>query len=184
MTRNTPELRGVSVAVQGAGNVGGHLCRLLIAEGAEVTVCDPDEAAARQVKSVGARVVRPQQIYSAKADIFAPCAIGATLNDATIGQLKASIVAGAANNQLAHPRHAADLAQRGILYVPDYVANAGGLISCAAEWYRTDPSEVRTRVLGIYDSCLAIFLGASRDGVSPNVAADRLARARLCADAA
>ncbi len=184
VTRNNPELRGVSVAVQGAGNVGTHLCRLLIAEGAEVTVCDRDETAANQAKSLGARVVRTQQIYSAKADIFAPCAIGATLNDASIGQLKAAIVAGAANNQLAAPRHADELARRGILYVPDYVANGGGLISCAAEWYRTDPGEVRARVLGIYDSCLAIFLGASRDGVTPNVAADRLARARLCAEAA
>jgi leucine dehydrogenase len=173
-------LRGLKVAVQGVGNVGRNLCRLLAEAGAQLWVCDtyaPNAESAR--RAFGAVVVAPQAIYALHADVFAPCAVGGTLNDLTIPQLKAGIVAGAANNQLAEQRHAEALKDRGIVYVPDYVANGGGLISCAAEWYRTDPQRIPVDVNKIYDTCLAILEDAARSGSASAAAADRLARKRI-----
>lgn len=127
------DLRGVRVAVQGLGNTGRELCRLLHDEGADLVVADIDDQAVRDVvHSFGAGAVPPDLIHEQDVDVFAPCALGGVLNDDTIPQLKARIVCGLANNQLRHPHHGAVLREAGITYVPDYVVNAGGMIGVAA----------------------------------------------------
>jgi leucine dehydrogenase len=180
--RGTDRMAGVTVAVQGAGNVGLNLCRRLRTAGARVVVCDTSAERVAAARACGMEIVAPDAIYDVACDVFAPCAIGSTLNDDTIPRLKAAIVAGAANNQLAEARHAAMLDARGIVYLPDYVANGGGLISCAAEWYRTDPARIAHDVRAIRDTCERILAEAKRDGVTTAEAADRLAR-KTVADA-
>jgi leucine dehydrogenase len=172
-------LQGVRVAVQGVGNVGLHLCAMLAEEGASLIVCDTHQENTKRAKPFGAKIVDPDEIYGADADVFAPCAIGGILNERTIPQLHARVVAGAANNQLARSQDAEALARSGIVYIPDYVANGGGLISCAAEWYRTDWDEIRPKVLGIYDTCRGILAEASRAGTTTSAAADRIAKLRM-----
>jgi len=174
------DLKGVHVAVQGVGNVGLNLCGLLADEGARLTVCDvfagnAEEAAAR----FGAEVVEPDAIFDVDADIFAPCAMGAVLNDDTIPRLGVKVIAGAANNQLGEDRHGEMIRDRGIVYLPDYVANGGGLICCSAEWYGTDPDEVTGNVMKIHDTCLEILDAAAARDVPTNVASDDLARQRV-----
>jgi leucine dehydrogenase len=128
------ELDGMSVAVQGAGNVGYHLARRLAGAGARVFVGDPDDGAAlRAVRELGAERIGADAIYDAAVDVLCPCALGAVLNDATIPRLRCRLVAGGANNQLAEDRHAAALAARGIHYIPDFVLNAGGVLGASAE---------------------------------------------------
>ena len=173
-------LDGIHVAVQGVGNVGYNLCRLLAEAGARLTVCDVYADQIRRVSSEFAvTVVEPDDIYDVDADVYAPCAMGATLNDATIDRLKARVVAGAANNQLDQVRHGAMLGERGIVYLPDYVANGGGLISCAAEWYGRDPATVAEQVRGIYDTCRMILEQAGSQGITTSEAADRIAESRF-----
>ncbi len=174
------ELDGVRVAVQGVGNVGISLCRLLHAAGAILTVCDVHQANAQVAEDeFGARIVAPEAIYGVDVDVFAPCAMGAILSDATIPLLRAKVVAGAANNQLDRDKHGYMLADRGIAYLPDYVTNGGGLISCAAEWYGKDIADVPGDVRRIYDTCKDILEQAESSGVTTSVAADRIARERF-----
>ena len=111
--------------------------------------------------------------------MFAPCAMGAVINDETIPQLKAVVVVGAANNQLEEDRHGEELARRGIVYLPDYVANGGGLISCSAEWYRRDKSVVPDQVRGIYDTCRSILQTAQAHDITTSAAANRIAEQRF-----
>src|SRR5690606_21902768 len=125
---------GLTVAVQGVGHVGYHLCSHLAAEGAKLIVTDIDEEKVqRVVRDFDAEAVAPDRIYGVDAEIFAPCALGAVVNDETIPQFKFQIIAGAANNQLAEERHGTELMRRGILYAPDYAINAGGLINVYGE---------------------------------------------------
>ena len=146
------ELGGVHVAVQGIGHVGYHLCRELHQLGAQLTVADIDPLKAeRAEREFGATTVALDAIYSVDCDVFAPCALGSALNDDTVPKLKCKIVAGAANNQLATPRHGDDLYQRGIVYAPDYAINAGGLMNVASEVKGYDEAAVRKEVDGIYD---------------------------------
>jgi leucine dehydrogenase len=174
------DLTGKTVAVQGAGHVGYYLCRELQEAGAELVITDIDtERVRRVVTELGARAVEPGEIYGVRADIFAPCALGAVLNDATIPQLEVEIVAGAANNQLLEERHGDMLEERGILYAPDYVANAGGVINGSRELLGMPEDEVRERVERIYDSVTEVFERARAWKVSPAVAADRVAENRL-----
>ena len=174
------DLSDARVAVQGVGNVGRHLCQLLCDAGATVVACDVNgDNLQSVVDALSIDSVAPNEIYDQEVDIYAPCAMGAVLNDQTIPRLHARIVAGAANNQLDEDRHGQVLAERGIAYLPDYVANGGGLISCAAEWYRNDIEQVTEKVRGIYDTCLSILQHAERESVTPNVAADRLAEERF-----
>jgi len=171
---------GLMVAVQGIGNVGTDLCRLLHDAGARLTISDVYAAKLAPVaEQFAADVVDPGDIYKVDAQVFAPCAMGAVLNDDTIPQLKARVVAGAANNQLDESRHGESLAEYGIAYMPDYVTNGGGLISCAAEWYGNDPDEVPQRVQQIYDTSLRILERASADGITTADAADRIAEERV-----
>jgi len=178
-TRGSDLLKDLTVAVQGVGNVGLNLCRQLAADGAKLIVCDTHTENAARASSLGARIVACDQIYAVDADVFAPCAVGATLNDVTIGQLKARIVAGAANNQLADERHADLLEARGVLYVPDYVANAGGLICCAAEWYRSPHSAIRHDVLRIRETCSDIIRRSAESNQTTLSVANELAERRL-----
>jgi len=128
------ELDGITVAIQGAGHVGAHLADRLAAAGAKLIVCDVDAAAAREVaERSGARIVEPQAIFEAPADVFAPCALGGAISVGSIARLKVRIVAGGANNQLADPAAGRALFERGLIYAPDFVINGGGIINIAGE---------------------------------------------------
>ena len=146
-------LKGVHVAIQGVGHVGYHLCKELHAAGAKITVADVDALKAeRAQRELGAAVVSLDDIFGVACDVFAPCALGSALNDQTISRLKATIVAGAANNQLAEARNGDDLHARGILYAPDYAINAGGLVNVAQEVLGYDEAKSRAATLKIYDT--------------------------------
>jgi leucine dehydrogenase len=176
----TPGLEGKHVTVQGLGNVGYHLCGFLSDEGVRLTVTDIDEVRiARVVDDFGAQVVAPDEIYGIEADVFAPCALGAVVNDQTLQVLKVDIVAGAANNQLAELRHGEELHRRGILYAPDYVINAGGLINVYGEIHGWGPERSKRKAGEIYPTLLRVFELAEEEGVPPAVATDRLAQERI-----
>ncbi|GGK31322.1 Glu/Leu/Phe/Val dehydrogenase [Salinarimonas ramus] len=175
------DLAGRTVAVQGLGHVGRHLCALLHAAGARLVVSDIDPARIADAERVfDARAVAPDAIVATEADVFAPCALGGVLDDVSIPRLKARIVAGAANNQLARPEHADALHARGILYVPDFALNAGGIINVAREIEgRTDERWLDERLARMVDNIEAILVEARDRGVSPNGVAEAFARARL-----
>jgi len=173
-------LAGKVVAVQGTGHVGLFLCRLLAADGARLVVTDINRQRAEQAASeLGATAVSPEEILDTSCDIFAPCALGAVIDDEAVNRLRCSIVAGAANNVLAEDRHGHLLAEQGILYVPDYVINAGGLICVADQLEAFDPDRVLNRVNTIYDTCLEIFDLAESESLAPCAAADRIAEQRM-----
>ena len=173
-------LDGVGVAVQGVGKVGRWLVEELVEAGAEVTVADVDaEAVARAERECGVTSVPAEEIYDVDCDVFAPCALGGVLNDETIPRLRCDAVCGSANNQLGERRHADELAERGILYAPDYVANAGGLISGVVELEGGDTDAALERVVGIRDRLDRIFETARTEGVTPAAAADRYAERRM-----
>jgi leucine dehydrogenase len=171
-----------TVAVQGLGHVGHHLCRLLHEDGANLIVADlhPD-AVERAVREFGAKPVEPDEILSMPCDILAPCALGAVVNDETLPNFRCSIIAGSANNILAESRHGEALAERGILYAPDYVINAGGLINVADELEGYNKERATKRVMRIYDSIKKIIAIAKRDGVPTYAAADTMALERIAA---
>ncbi|HEX5078016.1 MAG TPA: Glu/Leu/Phe/Val dehydrogenase dimerization domain-containing protein [Geminicoccaceae bacterium] len=176
------ELQGIRVAIQGLGHVGGNLATLLAAEGAQLTVADLDaERAARRARQLGARQVGCDEIVGVDAEVFAPCALGGIINDQTLPELSCDIVAGAANNQLREPRHGAALHARGILYAPDYVINAGGLINIAQELRPGgyDRARALAQVATIETTLAEIFERSERDGRAPHEIADRIAEERL-----
>jgi leucine dehydrogenase len=178
----TTSLEGRTVAVQGLGHVGYNLCRLLHGEDARLIVTDVDRRAVeRVVGEFGAKAVDPDEILTIPCDVFAPCALGAVLNDATVPDLRCQIVAGSANNVLAESRHGGALADRGILYAPDYVINAGGLINVADELEGYNERRATKRVMRIEDRIRRILAISRRDGVPTNVAADTLALERIAA---
>jgi leucine dehydrogenase len=174
------ELRGRTIAVQGLGNVGYYLCRHLSGEGANLIVTDIDqERIARVVSEFGAESVSPDQIYGVAADIYAPCALGATINDETLPELRVDIVAGAANNVLAEPRHGEVLHERGILYAPDYVINAGGLINVYGELKGWSSEQAMRKAGEIYATLLRLFELSQEEGIPTYRAADRVAQHRI-----
>lgn len=174
-------LKGVRVTVQGVGKVGTYLCELLQKDGAEMFVCDIDPARTKFVaQQYGATVIDESELYSYDVDVYAPCALGATLNDATIPQLKASIVAGGANNQLKDERvHGAMVKKRGILYTPDYVINAGGIINVYREISGSTEQQARAQAANIYNTCLEVFQTAERESIETQVASARVAERRI-----
>jgi leucine dehydrogenase len=176
-------LEGIHVAVQGVGNVGFNLCKQLAEAGAELTVCDiyPQQLE-RIADEVPVSIVEPDRIFDVPAEVFAPCAMGGVINDDTIDRLKVKVVVGAANNQLDHDRHGAWLADRDIVYLPDYVANGGGLVSCSAEWHGRGAEGVADDVRGIYDTCREILDVAKGRGITTNQAADQIAEKRFSND--
>lgn len=174
------DVAGRTVTLQGCGNVGYHLARELHEAGAKLIVTDIDrERVENIVRDFKAEAVEPDDIYDVRADIFAPCALGGVINDRTLAQLKVEIVAGAANNQLLEARHGEALAERGILYAPDYVANAGGVINVCIGALGWERERVTLKVKEIYDTLLNIFKTAEREGISTSQAADQLAERRL-----
>jgi leucine dehydrogenase len=175
-------LAGKTVAVQGAGKVAYHLCRHLHAEGVKLIVTDIDqEKVKRVVAETSARAVAPDSIYDQAAEVFAPCALGAVINDQTLPRLKVQIIAGGANNQLAEDRHGDALEERGILYAPDYVINGGGVINVYGELHRWPAERAQKKAGEIYDTLLRIFEIARRERIPTYQAADRLAEQRIAA---
>jgi leucine dehydrogenase len=169
-----------TIAVQGCGHVGYYLAKELHEAGARLVVTDIDaERVRRAVSEFGAKGVAPDEIYGVKADIFAPCALGAVINDKTIPQLKVQVVAGAANNQLLEERHGDLLEQKEILYAPDYVANAGGVINVYSELAGWTSARSFRKADEIYDTVLRVFSIAKGDRVPTYQAADRLAEQRI-----
>ena len=175
------DVKGFKVAIQGLGATGKDLARQLHDAEAELVVADVrDEAVRHVVQQYGARAVDPSEIHSQDVDIFAPCALGAVINDETIPDIKAKAICGLANNQLAEPRHGEVLRARGITYVPDYVVNGGGVMGAAPRIY-SDPTmeDSRQRILGLHDTILDILTRADAEGRPTFEVADQLARERI-----
>ncbi|MFD3873505.1 Leu/Phe/Val dehydrogenase [Streptomyces sp. NPDC058623] len=180
-----PTLRGRKVGVAGVGKVGRHLVEHLLEDGAEVVITDVRAESVQQIldKHPGGKVTPVADtdalIRTPGLDIYAPCALGGALNDESVPVLTATVVCGAANNQLAHPGVEKDLADRGILYAPDYVVNAGGVIQVADELHGFDFDRCKAKASKIFDTTLAIFARAKADGIPPAAAADRIAEQRM-----
>jgi len=172
--------KGLTVAIQGLGKVGMNLARRLAGEGAKLIVADVNADAVNEaVDKFGAAAVRPDEIVTIACDVLSPNALGAILDDNSIPKLKARVIAGAANNQLARDLHGARLMERGILYAPDYVINGGGIICVAGQIYNWDDREIERRVLAIGPTLAAIFARASLEGEPTNVVSDAMARERM-----
>ncbi|MFJ2174614.1 Leu/Phe/Val dehydrogenase [Streptomyces sp. NPDC087851] len=178
-----PSLRGRRVGVAGVGKVGHHLVEHLLKDGAEVLITDVREASVRRVTDAHPRVTAVADtdalIRTEGLDIYAPCALGGALDDTSVAALTATVVCGAANNQLAHPGVEKDLADRRILYAPDYVVNSGGVIQVADELHGFDFDRCHAKAAKIFDTTLSIFARAKEDGVPPAAAADRIAEHRM-----
>lgn len=176
----TEDLAGRTVALQGCGNVGSFLARLLREAGAELMVSDLDMTrAARVADATDGRVVAADAIYDAPADIFAPCGLGGILNDATIPRLRVRLVAGGANNQLLADAHGRELERRGIVYVPDYVANAGGVLCGSVDILGWSEAQVNEKVSAIFDTALDVLEAARAAGLPASAVADRMAWQRI-----
>jgi leucine dehydrogenase len=178
----SPEVRGKRVLIQGVGAVGGRLAALLGEQGAEVVICDINEARAEELRKQGGFEVVPDARHlEVECDVYSPCARGATLNDQTIPKLRCKAIAGCANNQLLEPRHARELMARGILYAPDYVINAGGIINVSVELLPGgyDESASLRQIDRIYDNLRKVFEISRRESIPTNEAAARLAEQRL-----
>lgn len=174
------DLNGKVVTILGVGNVGRYLAKELHQAGAKLIVSDiRPERAAKVASETGAEVVDSDAIVSAKADIFAPCALGGIINDETLPRLKVEIIAGGANNQLLEERHGRILEEMGMQYAPDYVANAGGVINVFGEVAGWDSERSLRKADEIYDTVLSVFEIARTDGIPSYEAADRLAERRL-----
>ncbi|MEU5578278.1 Glu/Leu/Phe/Val dehydrogenase dimerization domain-containing protein [Streptomyces huasconensis] len=178
-----PTLRDRKVGVAGVGKVGHHLVEHLLADGAEVVITDVREESVRRVLDKhpsGTAVADTDALIRTEGlDIYAPCALGGALNDESVAVLTAKVVCGAANNQLAHPGVEKDLADRAILYAPDYVVNAGGVIQVADELHGFDFERCKAKAANIFDTTLTIFARAKQDGIPPAAAADRIAEQRM-----
>jgi leucine dehydrogenase len=174
------DLNGKVVTIQGVGNVGRYLAKELHEAGARLIVSDIDpEKTARVARETGAQVVEGDAIYTTKADIFAPCALGGIINDETLPRLKVEVIAGGANNQLLEERHGYKLEEMGMQYAPDYVANAGGVINVFGEVAGWDSERALRKADEIYDTVLSVFEIAKAEGIPSFEAADRLAERRL-----
>ncbi|WP_103516514.1 Glu/Leu/Phe/Val dehydrogenase dimerization domain-containing protein [Streptomyces sp. SM10] len=178
-----PTLCGRTVGVAGVGKVGHHLVEHLLSDGAEVVVTDVREESVRRITDRHPEVTVAADtdalIRTEGLDIYAPCALGGALNDESVPVLTAKVVCGAANNQLAHPGVEKDLADRSVLYAPDYVVNAGGVIQVADELHGFDFDRCKAKAAKIFDTTLAIFARAKLDGIPPAAAADRIAEQRM-----
>jgi leucine dehydrogenase len=176
----TDSLKGMRIAVQGLGNVGSNLVRYLIEEGAKVIVADIDPARVKQHHDqYGVEAVSPEQILFVDCDIQAPCAMGAIINDQSITRLKCKIIAGGANNQLAEARHGDQLRELGILYAPDYVVNAGGLMNVFVELEGYSSELAFEKTKKVYDNVKRVFEISKRENIGTHTAADRVAEERM-----
>ena len=173
-------LRGRKIAMQGFGKVASHTAKHLLEDDAQIFATDISEAALDKARRMGVKVVHPEEIYDVDCDIFAPCALGGVINSETIDRLRCRIVAGGANNQLATPEDGEELHRRGIIYAPDFLINAGGIINAAAEIgqpYNADRSRQQTE--RIYEQMAAVLTTSSKKEMSTARAADLLAEKRL-----
>lgn len=175
-------LNSLQIAIQGLGHAGYNVAKLLYTAGAKLTVYDINsEAVQRCIVEFGAKSVSNlDALFSLECDVFMPCALGAVLNDHTLSLLKAPIIAGIANNQLEELRHGSVLMQKGILYAPDYVINAGGLIYVAAQISHMNEEAAKEKINGIYDTLMEIFERSEKEKLPTNIIADAIARERLC----
>jgi leucine dehydrogenase len=177
---NSDDLTGLRVAVQGLGNVGFHLCAMLHNAGAELIVADINPAAVKRATTeLGATAISIDEILSVNADILAPCALGGIINDTAIANLKAGIIAGAANNQLEADRHGEMLREMGVLYAPDYVINAGGVVEVYYCREGRPVADTKRHIESIGDTVREIFERAARDNKSTGFIADQLAKERF-----
>ena len=175
-------LTGRRVAMQGFGKVGTRAARHLLDEGAQVVATALRESTLRKARAMGVEVVAPDEIYGVDCDIFSPCALGGVINRDTIPRLNCRVVAGAANNQLATAADGDELHRRGILYAPDFVINAGGIINLSVEVGRAyDPQVARAKTEGIYYTVEQVIRTSQREGKPTTWAANRLAEQRLAA---
>ncbi|PTX52196.1 leucine dehydrogenase [Melghirimyces profundicolus] len=173
-------LQGKTVAVQGVGSVAYHLCKYLHDEGVKLIVTDINkENMERAVNDFGAETVAPDAIYDVDCDIFSPCALGAIINDDTIDRLKCKVIAGSANNQLKEEEHGDRLSEKGIVYAPDYVINAGGLINVADELLGYNRERAMKKVENIYHTISRIFEISKREQITSHKAAARMAEERI-----
>jgi len=179
----TDMLAGRSVIVQGIGNVGEHLVDLLRKENVEVYISDINEERLQQVaRKYKAKPIEADKIFTLGADVYAPCALGATLNDLTIKKMKFAIIAGSANNQLANEQlHGQQLLDKGILYAPDYLINAGGLINCYSELTGFGKKRTMQLTEHIYDATREVIKLSKNENIPTNLAAGRLAESRIAA---
>jgi leucine dehydrogenase len=177
----TDDLNGRSIAVQGVGHVGGYLCEHLARAGAKLTITDVNaDTLAEVARATGAKVVAPNEIYGVAADIFSPNALGAIVNPETLPRLKAKVIAGGANNQLATPEMGDRLREKGIVYAPDYVINGGGIINVAAEISGAyDPAWVEAKLHRLIQTLADVLDQAQREGRATNRVADEIARSRI-----
>ncbi len=175
------DLNGKRVVVQGIGHVGENLVKNLTEEGATVIINDINEARLREVSEIyGSEIIMGDAIYDAEMDIYAPCALGATVNDDTLSRLKCSIIAGAANNQLEHEKvHGEAIKYRGIVYAPDFLINAGGLINVYSELHGYDREQALERTRNIYDTTLEILVKAEQEDITTHEAALSIAEQRI-----
>ncbi|MEM9335774.1 MAG: Glu/Leu/Phe/Val dehydrogenase dimerization domain-containing protein [Pseudomonadota bacterium] len=178
---NVDTVAGLTVAVQGVGHVGLNLCRLLHEAGAKLVIADVNPAYIdAAIDEFGPTVVAPEAILSTDCDVLAPCALGNILNSETIPQLRATVVAGAANNQLGVDSDGDSLRERGILYAPDYVINAGGIVAVAREYLgQADDDAIRKEIDGIATRLTTLFRNSASFGTSTNRLADELARSLI-----
>ncbi|HLF69548.1 MAG TPA: Glu/Leu/Phe/Val dehydrogenase family protein, partial [Actinomycetota bacterium] len=177
---NTADLAGRRLALQGVGKVGHALVGHLVEAGAKVTIADIDvDNIARAVSDFGVETTDLDEIHKLDCDIFIPCALGGVLNDETIPELRCAAVAGAANNQLLSPEHGKLLEDRSILYAPDFIINAGGLINVADELRGYDPQRAMAQVEGIFHTLRKVFQIAKLEKITTAVAAEHLAEERI-----
>lgn len=173
-------LEGLRIAVQGLGNVGSHLVEYLQKERATILVADIDNDKVKlMVDRFNARAVNADEIITTDCDVLAPCAMGAVINDQTISRLKCKVIAGGANNQLAESRHGQMLKELGILYTPDYVINAGGLMNVFVELEGYSADRAFDKTKAVYENCMKVFQIAKENNLPTNLAADRMAEERV-----
>lgn len=174
-------LKGKTIAIQGVGSVGFELSKLLTEAGASIVFTDVNERGIQRMKEAfpNAKFVAPNDIFGVACDVYTPCALGASVNDETIPQLKAKIVCGAANNQLKEDRHGLVLKEKGILYAPDYLVNAGGVMNVSIEFEGWADSKSRRMVDTIYDKTLEVFAISDEQNIPVNKAADVMAEKRI-----
>ncbi len=177
----TRSLKGRSVAIQGVGSVGFELSKLLNEAGASIVYTDINERGIQKMKESfpNAKFVSSNEIFSAACDVYAPCALGASVNDETISMMKCKIIAGAANNQLKEDRHGAIVKEKGIIYAPDYLINAGGLMNVSIEFEGWADSKSRRMIDTIYDKTLEVFKISDEQNIPVNRAADVMAEKRI-----
>lgn len=175
--RDSDNLKGLRVAIQGVGAVGRYLAERLLRQGAEVIVADVNKDNLARAEKLGARIVAPEEILSVRCDVFAPCAMGAIINDNTVSSLRTDIVAGAANNQLATAHQAELLQQRGILYAPDFVINAGGIIDVYYQQRGGSSEQSEAHVERIAETLMNIFVRAEAESKPTHAVAESMAEA-------